>query len=223
MSIGSIAGGGSTGIQRKENSKQNPTTETVDWLVKRIMDSKVKANAVVPIVNVSFSSTENPADRALISAAQNGELVKVQEILNQKEHGYVSIGVAIGKAAINGHLDIVQKLLASDIGETLFYANEEVIRNSFPDAPEDIKEKFSSEYLEAIRSIFLNVENLKQTKYTDIIKMLAQTPRGLGTVICFADRIENKVFRGKFLRDFFGQNFSNIQAFMSPFFTNGNW
>jgi hypothetical protein len=172
---------------------------------------------------VSFSSTENPADRALISAAQNGELVKVQEILNQKEHGYVSIGVAIGKAAINGHLDIVQKLLASDIGETLFYANEEVIRNSFPDAPEDIKEKFSSEYLEAIRSIFLNVENLKQTKYTDIIKMLAQTPRGLGTVICFADRIENKVFRGKFLRDFFGQNFSNIQAFMSPFFTNGNW
>ncbi|MBM3194109.1 MAG: ankyrin repeat domain-containing protein [Chlamydiae bacterium] len=223
MSIGSIAGGGSTGIQRKENSKPNPTTETVDWLVKGIMASKVKVNAVAPIVKVPFSSTENPADTALISAAQNGELEKVEEILNQKKHGYFSIGVATKLAAINGHLDIVNLLLASKIGETLFYANEDDIHKSFPDAPLDIKKKFSSEYLEAIRSIFLNAENLKQTKYTDIIKRLAQTPRGIGTVLCLADRIENKMFRGQFLRDFFGKKFSLIQTFMSPFFTNGVW
>jgi hypothetical protein len=223
MSIGLDAGGGSTGIQRnqiQENSGPVSTEQKADSVVRPIIDFLIEKARNASIAKLALS-WDKPADLALISAAKNGELEKVQEILNQKEHGYVSIGVAIRKAAINGHLDIVQKLLASDIGETLFYSNEEVIRKNFPDAPKDIKEVFVGDCEGAI-TLILGDEKLKDENYQDILKQLAQASlKGFGEVVLRADRIEDKKLRQQFLENFCDENHFDIEKLMSACLNEG--
>jgi len=183
---------------------------TTQEVVRPIINSLIEKARNVSIAKLAIS-IENPVDLALISAAKKGELEKVQEILKQNECGYVSVGVAIRKAAINGHLNVVKKLLASEIGETLFCSNEEVIREKFPDAPTDIKEVFVGDCEGAI-TLILGDENKKDKKnYQDILKRLAQiSPKGFGEVVLKTDNSE------PFFQEFIqSQNNYRIEDFLN--------